>query len=99
MKKAEDFKKTADAFNHPEAREKRLNDIVNYLVDNLTEESIVFAKRGKYDMSYKLSDMDKERLRLSNIQEEEVIKATVEKMKELGFHASFSRPYIHVSWQ
>jgi hypothetical protein len=47
----------------------------------------------------KMEDMEKERVRLANLQEEEVLKGAIDKMNELGFQAGFSRPYINVSWK
>jgi acetyl-CoA carboxylase alpha subunit len=99
MKKAPDVKKVADEFNQPEAKAARLKDLVSHIVDTLLEDSVVAAKRGQYDMSYKMDDMVKERMRLANLQEEEVNNNVIIKMKELGFETSFNRPYINVSWR
>lgn len=99
MSKALDVKKLADDFNQPEAKEARMKSVVGHIVDILIEDSLVAAKRGQYDMSYKMGDMEKERLRFANLTEEEVNKEVIEKMKELGYSASFSRPYINVSWR
>lgn len=98
MKKAPDIKKVADDFNKPEAKEARMQDLVAHIVDILLEDSVVAAKRGQYDMSYKMDDSVKEQMRLANLTEEEVNRGVIAKMKELGFEASFNRPYINVSW-
>lgn len=98
MSKAIEAKEMADEFNEPSQKEKRMKDVVGHIVDILLEDTITIAKRGLYDMSYKMGDMEKERVRLANLQEEEVTKAVIEKMNELGFNARFSRPYINVSW-
>lgn len=97
--KAQEVREMADDFNQPEQKAKRLEGVVSFVVDILLEDSISAAKRGLYDMSYKMGDMEKERIRLGNLQEEEVIKAAVQKMNELGFQAGFTRPYINVSWK
>jgi len=99
MSKAVEVKQVADSFNQPEAKESRMKSVVGHIVDILLEDALVAAKRGQYDMSYKMDDMEKERLRLANLMEEEVNKKVIEKMKELGFEASLSRPYINVSWR
>lgn len=98
MSKAFEAKEIADEFNEPSQKEKRMKDVVGYIVDILLEDTITTAKRGLYDMSHKLDDTEKERIRLANLQEEEVIKFVVEKMIELGFSARFNRPYINISW-
>lgn len=97
--KAQEAKAAADSFNQPEHKAKRMADLVGHIVDNLLEDVLAAAKRGLYDMSHKMSDMDKERIRLANLSEEEVTKDVIEKMKELGFQAGFTRPYINVSWK
>lgn len=99
MSKAIEAKELADKFNGPEQKAKRLEGVVSFVVDILLEDSVSAAKRGLYDMSYKMGDMEKERIRLGNLQEEEVIKAAVQKMNEFGFQAAFTRPYINVSWK
>lgn len=99
MTKAQEAKKMADQYNDLDAKKIRMKDLVSYIVDVLLEDILVVAKRGQYDMAYKTDDMTKERLRLANLNEEEVIKEVIEKMKELGFHAALSRPYIHISWK
>ncbi len=99
MSKAAEVKKLADDFNQPEAKETRMETLVEHIVDTLLEDVLVAAKRGQYDLSYKMDDMVKERMRLANLFEEEVNKAVIEKMKKLGFDASFNRPYINVSWR
>jgi hypothetical protein len=99
MSKAVDAKKLADEFNQSEAKETRVKILVEHIVDNLLEDILVAAKRGQYDLSYKMDDMVRERMRLANLFEEEVNKGVIEKMKELGFEASFNRPYINVSWR
>lgn len=98
MSKANEAKELANKFNQPEQKEKRMKEVMGHIVDLLLEDTIAAAKRGLYDMSYKMGDMEKERVRLANLQEEEVTKAVIEKMNELGFNARFSRPYINVSW-
>ena len=98
MSKAQEVRKIADDFNQLENKNKRMTDIVNHIVDILIEDSLVAAKRGFYDMSYKMGDLEKERIRLSNLFEEEVVKGVIEKIKELGFKSNFVRPYINVSW-
>lgn len=99
MSKAVDAKKLADDFNQPEAKETRMKILVDHIVDTLLDDVLVAAKRGQYDLSYKMDDMVKERMRLSNLFEEDVTKEVIEKMKGLGFEAGFSRPYINVSWR
>lgn len=99
MDKLKEARELANQFNEPARKEKRMQDIVSHIVDILLEEIINVAKRGLYDMAYKFDDMEKERMRLANVQEEDVVKFIVAKMKELGFQAGFTRPYIHVSWQ
>jgi hypothetical protein len=99
MSKAVDAKKLADEFNQPEAKETRMKILVDHIVDTLLDDVLVAAKRGQYDLSYKMDDMVKERMRLSNLFEEDVTKEVIEKMKKLGFEAGFSRPYINVSWR
>lgn len=99
MSKAREAREMANVFNQPEQKDKRISELVSHIVDTLIEDTLVAAKRGLYDMSYKMEDMEKERVRLANLQEEEVLKAAVEKMNELGFQANFSRPYISISWK
>lgn len=99
MSKATEAKKLADSFNQPEQKIKRITESVNRIVDILIEDALVKAKRGLYDMSYKFDDIEKERMRLANLQEEEVTRGVIEKMNELGFQANFCRPYINVAWK
>lgn len=99
MSKALDAKKLADEFNQPEAKETRMKILVDHIVDNLLDDVLATAKRGQYDLSYKMDDMVKERMRISNLFEEDVTKEVIEKMRGLGFEASFNRPYINVSWR
>lgn len=99
MSKAQEAREMANGFNQPEQKDKRMAELVSHIVDILIEDALTAAKRGLYDMSYKMGDMEKERARLANLQEEEVLKGAVEKMNELGFQAGFSRPYISVSWK
>ena len=72
--KAQEAKQSADNFNQPEQKQKRLADLTVHIVDILIEDALAAAKRGLYDLSYKIGDMEKERIRLANLQEEEVIK-------------------------
>jgi hypothetical protein len=99
MSKAVEARELADKFNDPEQKDKRLQSLMDFIVDILLEDAISAAKRGLYDMSYKMGDMEKERIRLANLQEEEVTKKVIDKMNQLGFQAGFSRPYINVSWK
>jgi hypothetical protein len=99
MSKAVEARELADKFNDPEQKDKRLQGLMDFIVDILLEDAINAAKRGLYDMSYKMGDMEKERIRLANLQEEEVTKKVIDKMNQLGFQAGFSRPYINVSWK
>jgi ACT domain-containing protein len=99
MSKAQEAREMADGFNQPEQKAKRMAELVGHVVDILIEDALVAAKRGLYDMSYKMEDMEKERVRLANLQEEEVLKGAIDKMNELGFQAGFSRPYVNVSWK
>ena len=99
MSKAVEARELADKFNEPTQKEKRMQSILDFIVDILLEDAINAAKRGLYDMSYKMGDMEKERIRLANFQEEEVTKKAIDKMNKLGFQASFNRPYINVSWR
>lgn len=99
MNKANEIKKMADEFNNSEAKETRMKILVEHIVDNLIEDILIVAKRGQYDMSYKMDDMVKERMRLANLQEDDVNKNVIERLKQLGFEASFNRPYINVSWR
>lgn len=97
--KAQEAREVADSFNQPEQKAKRMAELVDHIVDILIEDALVAAKRGLYDMSYKMEDMEKERVRLANLQEEEVTRGVIEKMNKLGFQAGFARPYINVSWK
>lgn len=99
MSKALDARKVADEFNQSEAKETRMKILVEHIVDNLLDDVLNAAKRGQYDLSYKMDEMVKERMRLANLFEEDVTKEVIEKMKSLGFEAGFSRPYINVSWR
>jgi hypothetical protein len=99
MSKASEAKELADKFNQPVQREKRLSDVVGHVVDLLIEGALADAKRGLYDLSYKICEMEKERIRLANLNEDEVVKAAVEKLNLLGFQANFTRPYINLSWK
>lgn len=99
MSKAKEARDMADSFNQPEQKAKRMADVSGHIVDILLEDAIAAAKRGLYDMSYKMGDMEKERIRLANLQEADVTKEVIEKMNQLGFQAGFSRPYINVSWK
>lgn len=99
MSKATDAKKIADEFNNLDAIKTRIKVLVDHIVDILLDDSVIAAKRGQYDMSYKMGDMEKERMRLANLNEEDLNKKVIERMKELGFEASFNRPYINISWR
>lgn len=99
MSKATEAKRIADEFNREEAKETRMKALVDHVIDILLDDTVVAAKRGQYDMSYKMDDMVKERMRLANANEDDVTKKVIEKLKELGFEASFNRPYINVSWR
>lgn len=99
MNKAVDVKKIADEFNQPNAKQKRIKDAANHIVDILIDDSLIAAKRGQYDLLYQMGEMEKERIRLSALTEEEVSEEVVKKIKELGFEASFNNPLISISWR
>jgi len=99
MSKAQEAREMADSFNQPEHKAKRMAELVSHIVDILIEDALAAAKRGLYDMSYKMEEMEKERIRLANLQEADITKEVIEKMNQLGFQAGFSRPYINVSWK
>ena len=98
--KASEVKSFADSFNEPQKKQKRINDMANHIIDMLLDEALASAKRGAYEITYSMEEMDKERIRLSGLSLEEVIPVAIDGMISRGFSVVVNDDEsVDVSWK